>query len=98
MPPVDVAVSFAPYVRLGKAKRAGLAAKMASLIEARMPPTNDDSVHFVNDWRDPTIPECVLSIRITRFPWREDHRLTAPAAGWVQMDCIGLPLRQSWRQ
>src|SRR4030095_14957410 len=55
-----------------------------------MPPTNNDSVHLENDWRDPTIPECVLSIRITRFPWREDHRLTAPEAGWGQMDCIGL--------
>ena len=90
IPPVDVAVSFAPYVPLGKANRAALAAKMASLIEARMPPANDGSVRLENNWRDPAIPECVLSIRITRFPWREEHRLTAPEAGWVQMDCVDL--------
>src|SRR5688572_7884568 len=73
VPPVDVAVFFAPYVRLDKGNRTDFATRIASLIEARMPPTNDESVRLENDWRDPAIPDCVLSIRITRFPWRESH-------------------------
>jgi len=88
--PVDVAVFFSPHVVLRRTNRAAFAAKVASLIETRMPPTNDDSVYLENDWRDPAIPDCVVSMRITRFPWLERHHWRAPEAGWVQTDCIDL--------
>jgi len=84
------AVFFASYVPIRKTNRAVFAAELASLVESRMPPTDDGSVHIENLWRDSAIPACVLSIRITRFPWLQEHTWTAREAGFAQTDCIGL--------
>ena len=90
VPSLNVAVFFAPHQPIRKSNRAAFAAQIASLVRARMPPTNEGSVYIENLWCDSTVPNCVLSIRITRFPWLREHDWSAPEAGYVQTECIGL--------
>ena len=87
--PAVVSVFLSPALHIPKTHRGSLAVELSRLVASRMPDAADDAyVRVENHWNDPEVPDWIHSVNIARLPGLSKHQWSAPAAGWVQTDCI----------